>query len=65
MYKRQASIAATSLAWLRAQPTVAAPIASARTVEQVPDLLAGARLELTPDEVDALNRVSEWTPAKA
>ncbi|WP_311259632.1 aldo/keto reductase [Microbacterium sp. WCS2018Hpa-9] len=60
-----ASIAATSLAWLRAQPTVAAPIASARTVEQVPDLLAGARLELTTDEVDALNRVSEWTPAKA
>jgi aryl-alcohol dehydrogenase-like predicted oxidoreductase len=59
------SIAATALAWLRAQPTVAAPIASARTVEQVPDLLAGARLELTPDEVDALNRVSEWTPAKA
>lgn len=60
-----ASIAATSLAWLRAQPTVAAPIASARTVEQVPDLLAGARLELTPDEVQALNSVSEWTPAQA
>jgi aryl-alcohol dehydrogenase-like predicted oxidoreductase len=60
-----ASIAATSLAWLRAQPTVVAPIASARTVEQVPDLLAGARLELTSDEVDALNSVSEWTPAKA
>lgn len=60
-----ASIAATSLAWLRAQPTVAAPIASARTVEQVPDLLAGARLALTSDEVETLNRVSEWTPAKA
>ena len=60
-----ASIAATSLAWLRAQPTVAAPIASARTVEQVPDLLAGARLELTADEVEQLNRVSEWTPAQA
>jgi aryl-alcohol dehydrogenase (NADP+) len=60
-----ASIAATSLAWLRAQPTVAAPIASARTVEQVPDLLAGARLELTSDEVQALNSVSEWTPAQA
>ncbi|QDE35520.1 aldo/keto reductase [Microbacterium foliorum] len=60
-----ASIAATSLAWLRAQPTVAAPIASARAVEQVPDLLAGGRLDLAPDEVDALNRVSEWTPAKA
>ncbi|MFJ4254946.1 aldo/keto reductase [Microbacterium sp. NPDC090003] len=60
-----ASIAATSLAWLRAQPTVVAPIASARTVEQVPDLLAGARLELSADEVQTLDRVSEWTPAQA
>ncbi|MFF3027499.1 aldo/keto reductase [Microbacterium sp. NPDC057944] len=60
-----ASIAATSLAWLRAQPTVAAPIASASRVEQVADLLAGARLELAADEVALLNRVSEWTPARA
>ncbi|WEK60485.1 MAG: aldo/keto reductase [Candidatus Microbacterium colombiense] len=60
-----ASIAATSLAWLRAQPAVVAPIASARTVGQVPDLLAGARLELTADEVRLLNRVSEWTPARS
>ncbi|WP_223586054.1 aldo/keto reductase [Microbacterium sp. OVT16B] len=60
-----ASIAATSLAWLRAQPTVAAPIASASRVEQVADLLAGARLELAADEVGLLNRVSEWTPARA
>jgi len=57
------SIAATSLAWLRAQPTVVAPIASARTVEQVPDLLAGGRLELSDDEIATLNRVSEWTPS--
>lgn len=60
-----ASIAATSLAWLRAQPTVAAPIASARSVEQVPDLLAGGRLELAADEVQRLNRVSTWSPAAA
>lgn len=60
-----ASIAATSLAWLRAQPTVVAPIASARTVQQVPDLLHGARLELSTDEVQHLSRVSEWTPAQA
>ncbi|MFJ4174795.1 aldo/keto reductase [Microbacterium sp. NPDC089696] len=58
-----ASIAATALAWLRAQPTVVAPIASARTVEQVPDLLAGARLDLTTAEIATLNRVSEWTSA--
>lgn len=60
-----ASIAATSLAWLRAQPTVVAPIASARSVEQVPDLLKGALLELSADEVERLNRVSEWTPTNA
>jgi len=32
-------------------------------VEQVADLLDGARVELTADEVEALTRVSEWTPA--
>ena len=60
-----ASIAATSLAWLRAQPTVVAPIASARTVEQVPDLLVGARLELSDDEVAELDRVSAWNPTES
>ncbi|MGN7860043.1 aldo/keto reductase [Microbacterium sp. 22303] len=59
-----ASIAATALAWLRAQPTVAAPIASARTAEQVADLLTGGRLELSAEEVARLSDVSEWTPTR-
>lgn len=59
------SIASTALAWLRAQPAVAAPIASASRVDQVADLLAGARLDLTADEVAALDRVSEWTSAES
>jgi aryl-alcohol dehydrogenase-like predicted oxidoreductase len=46
--------ATVALAWVAAQPTVAAPIASARTVEQLPALLAVADLELTADEVAAL-----------
>lgn len=49
------SVTAVALAWLRAQPGVVAPIASARTLEQVPDLLAGARLDLAADEVAALS----------
>jgi aryl-alcohol dehydrogenase (NADP+) len=53
------------LAWLRSQPTVAAPIASASRVEQVADLLAGARLELSAEELRALDEVSEWSPANA
>lgn len=59
-----ASIPAVALAWLRAQPTVAAPIASASRVEQVADLLASATLELTAEDVRALDAVSEWSPAK-
>lgn len=59
-----ASVTATALAWLRAQPTVVAPIASARTADQVPDLLAGARLELSTEEIARLSSVSEWTPAQ-
>ncbi|MBZ4487815.1 aldo/keto reductase [Microbacterium sp. cx-55] len=58
-----ASIAATALAWLRAQPTVAAPIASASRVSQVDDLLTSARIDLTADELAALDAVSSWSPA--
>ncbi|MEU9220185.1 aldo/keto reductase [Streptomyces sp. NPDC048376] len=53
-----APVATVALAWLAAQPTVAAPIASARTVEQLPALLAVAELRLTEDEVRRLTRAS-------
>ncbi|WP_424446769.1 aldo/keto reductase [Microbacterium sp. CH-015] len=56
------SIAATALAWLRAKPTVIAPIASASKLSQVPDLLDGGRVDLTADEVAEFDAVSEWTP---
>ena len=48
--------AAVALAWLAAQPTVAAPIASARTVEQLDDLLPFMTLQLAPDELARLSR---------
>lgn len=60
-----ASIASVSLAWLRAQPTVTAPIASASRASQVADLLASATLELSADDVQALDAVSSWSPAGA
>jgi aryl-alcohol dehydrogenase-like predicted oxidoreductase len=53
-----ASLAAVSLAWLLAQPTVAAPIASARTATQVEDLLPAATLQLTDSDLDALAAAS-------
>ena len=53
-----ASIASTALAWLRMQPTVAAPIASASRLDQVASLLEGGRLELSAEELTELDRVS-------
>jgi aryl-alcohol dehydrogenase-like predicted oxidoreductase len=50
-----APVAAVALAWLAAQPTVAAPIASARTAEQLTGLLPVLQLELTAPEVEALS----------
>jgi aryl-alcohol dehydrogenase-like predicted oxidoreductase len=50
--------ATVALAWLRARPHVAAPLASARTVDQLPALLASATLDLTTDEVEALDKAS-------
>ena len=51
-------VAAVALAWLAAQPTVVAPIASARTTEQLADLLPVLDLKLTDDEVRLLSHVS-------
>ncbi|MCX4915650.1 aldo/keto reductase [Streptomyces sp. NPDC060011] len=53
-----AAVATVALAWLAAQPTVAAPIASARTVEQLPALLGVADLSLTDAELSRLTEAS-------
>lgn len=51
-----ASLAAIALGWLRAQPTVSVPIASARTVEQLNEIIQ--IVELSPAEVEKLNAIS-------
>jgi aryl-alcohol dehydrogenase-like predicted oxidoreductase len=51
-----APLGAIALGWLRAQPTVSAPIASARTVPQLEEIIQV--VELTPDEVSTLNALS-------
>ena len=48
-------VAAVSLAWLAARPPVVAPIASARTPQQLTELMAMADLELSADELTALD----------
>jgi len=52
------AMATIALAWLAAQPTVVAPIASARISEQLPELLRVANVRLTAAELQALNEAS-------
>ena len=49
-----ASLGAIALAWLRVQPGIGAPIASARTPEQLDVQFEGATLELTEDQLARL-----------
>jgi aryl-alcohol dehydrogenase (NADP+) len=51
----ETTVAAVALAWLLAQPRVVAPIASARTTEQLEQILPAATLKLTAAEVDRLS----------
>ena len=57
--RREVQPGTVALAWLRAQPTIVAPIGGASAPEQVAPLLASVRLELTDDELKRLTRVSD------
>jgi aryl-alcohol dehydrogenase-like predicted oxidoreductase len=53
--EHRVSVTAVALAWLREQPHVAAPIASARTPEQVADLIQSASVALTRQQLELLS----------
>ena len=52
------AVATIALAWLDARPMVAAPIDSARTVEQLPALMAHPHISLSAAEMAALDAAS-------
>lgn len=54
-----ATPATVALAWLMAQPTITAPIASATTVDQVEMLAKAATLSLTADQLTTLTQASD------
>ena len=53
-----ATPAQVALAWLIAQPGVTAPIASATSLDQLKELIAGTRLVLDANALSALNKAS-------
>lgn len=53
------AMATVALAWLKAQPTVTAPIASATSADQADQLIAAMTLELSDEQILRLRRASE------
>jgi aryl-alcohol dehydrogenase-like predicted oxidoreductase len=47
-----------ALAWLMAQPTITAPIASATSLEQLEDMIRAMNLTLPQDALDKLDASS-------
>ena len=60
----EVAVAAVALAWLRLQPTVLAPIASATSAVQLRELMPSATLQLAPAEIERLSAASS-APASA
>ena len=56
--RTKATQAQVALAWLLAQPAIAAPIASATSTTQLADILASTQLNLDADALAALNKAS-------
>ena len=53
-----AAMATVALAWLKAQPGITAPIASATSVEQARELIAALTFELSPGQIERLTEAS-------
>jgi aryl-alcohol dehydrogenase-like predicted oxidoreductase len=52
-------MATVALAWLKAQPGITAPVASATNLNQIKEVIAALSLDLTPGQIEALNAASE------
>jgi len=57
--KYNAEPGSIAIAWLMARPSVASPIASATSIEQLNSLIKAAEIILSKSDVELLNKVSE------
>ena len=51
-----------AVAWLLTRPGITSPIASATSLEQLADLVAATQLQLTPEDIRALDAASQEAP---
>ena len=54
------SISQVSLSWMLSKPTITSPIIGPRTLSQLEDNLGSLGLQLTHDEIQILDKTSEW-----
>lgn len=59
---RGVSVARIALAWLLHQPQVTSVIVGAKQPEQLADNIAATEVKLTPEELDAIGKVSQLPP---
>ncbi len=59
-----AKTAQVALAWLLEQPAMTAPIVGANHVAQLQELLGTVNLKLTPDDLAAISKASDWERAR-
>lgn len=60
--RHKVSVAQVALAWLLSRPQVTSVIVGARTPEQLDDNLQASKLELTPEDLRALDEASALAP---
>ena len=60
--QRQVSVAQIALAWLLSKPFVSTVIIGAKSMDQLRDNIAAARIELTAEEIKMLDEVSQLPP---
>ena len=60
--QRQVSVAQIALAWLLAKPFVSSVIIGARSMEQLRDNVAATHVQLTEEEIQLLDEVSQLPP---
>ena len=58
--KYKVTPATISLAWIIAQPAIAAPIASATNEEQLKELMKSVEINLKTEDLEKLNEASSW-----
>ena len=55
-----ATVAQMTLAWMMQRPAITAPIVGANNAEQLQELLGSLNVQLTPEDVQAIDAASDW-----